>query len=152
MLVVCGFGEAQDDAPTAECAAAAMRQAIRNSAISPEEIACVVAGASGSPSVDEAEERALLEVFGPRLGEIPVCAPKAALGEAMGASGAYGAVVGGLALMRQSAPPTANHDGHSSGPLALSSQAQEIRGEYALVNAFSHDGNATSLILRLWKK
>jgi 3-oxoacyl-[acyl-carrier-protein] synthase II len=148
LLEVCGFGEAQDDAPTAECAAAAMRQAIKNSAISPDQIACVVAGASGSPSVDEAEERALLEVFGPRLGEIPVCAPKAALGEAMGASGAYCAVVGGLALMRQSVPPTANHDDHSSGRLSLSSQAQDIRGEYALVNAFSDDGNATSLILR----
>ncbi len=152
LLEVCGFGEAQDDAPTAECASAAMRQAIKNSAISPEQIACVVAGASGSPSVDEAEERALLQVFGPRLAEIPVCAPKAALGEAMGASGAYGAVVGGLALMRQSVPPTANHDGRSSGPLALSSQAQEIHGEYTLVNAFSHDGNATSLILRLCQK
>jgi 3-oxoacyl-[acyl-carrier-protein] synthase II len=152
LLEVCGFGEAQDDAPTVECAAAAMRQAIRNSAISLEQIACVIAGASGSPSVDDAEERALLDVFGSRLGEIPVCAPKAALGEAMGASGAYAAVVGGLALIRQSVPPTANHGGHSSGPVALSSQAQEIRGEYALVNAFSHDGNATSLILRLWKK
>ena len=147
-LEVCGFGEAQDRAPTAECAAAAMRQAIRNSAISPREIACVVAGANGSLSVDGAEERALLEVFGPSLGEIPVCAPNAALGQAMGASGAYCAVVGGLALMRRSVPPTANHDEHSSGPLALSSQAQQIRGEYALVNAFSDDGNATSLILR----
>jgi 3-oxoacyl-[acyl-carrier-protein] synthase II len=148
LLEVCGFGEAQDDAPTAECAAAAMRQAIKNSAIGPEQIACVIAGASGSPSVDEAEERALLAVFGPRLREIPICAPKAALGEAMGASGAYCALVAGLALIRQSVPPTANHDDQSSGPLALSSQAKEIRGEYALVNAFSHDGNATSLVLR----
>lgn len=147
-LEVCGFGEAQDDAPTAECAAAAMRQAMRNSSISAREIACVVAGANGSLSVDGAEQSALIEVFGPQLGEIPVCAPKAALGEAMGASGAYCAVVGGLALMRQSVPPTANHDEHSSGPLALSSQPQQIRGEYALVNAFSDDGNATSLILR----
>lgn len=151
LLEVCGFGEAQSDAPTAEGAEVAMRQALKNSAISSEQIACVVATAGGSPPGDEAEARALLAVFGSRLQEIPVCAPKAALGEAMGASGAYAALVAGIALMRQNLAPTSNHNGRSSFPLALSSQAQQIQGEYALVNAFSDDGNTTSLVLRLWK-
>jgi 3-oxoacyl-[acyl-carrier-protein] synthase II len=151
LLEVCGFGEAQDSAPTAECAEVAMRQALKNSAIGPEQIACVIATAGGNPAGDEAEARALSAVFGPRLRDIPVCAPKAALGETMGASGALAAVIAGLSLMRQSVPPTANHE-YSSGPLALSSDAQSIQGEYALANAFSHDGNTTSLVLRLWKK
>jgi 3-oxoacyl-[acyl-carrier-protein] synthase II len=149
LLEVCGFGEAQDESPTEECGVAAIRQALRNSAIDPGQIACIVASANGTLCGDEAEARALQTVFGSQLREIPVCAPKAAFGEAMGASGAFCALVAGLALMRQSLPPTANHSG--AGFLALSAQAQQIRGEYALVNAFSYDGNATSLVLRLWK-
>jgi 3-oxoacyl-[acyl-carrier-protein] synthase II len=146
---LCGFGEAQDELPTQECGVAAIRQSLKNSAIHPGQIACIVATANGTLCVDEAEARALETVFGPRLPEIPVCAPKAAFGEAMGASGAFCALAAGLALMRQCLPPTANHTG--AGLLALSADAQPIRGDYALVNAFSYDGNATSLVLRLWK-
>lgn len=149
LLKLCGFGEAQDEFPTQECGAAAIRQSLQNSAIEPAQIACIVATANGTLCVDEAEARALETVFGPVLPQIPVCAPKAAFGEAMGASGAFCALIAGLALMRQSLPPTANHGG--AGLLNLSSQTQPIRGEYALVNAFSYDGNATSLVVRAWK-
>ena len=149
-LEICGFGEAQDNAPTEACVSAAMRQALENSSLHTDQISCVVAAAGGSPAADDAEARALEAVFGPRLQEVRICAPKAAFGEAMGASGAFCAIVAGLALLRQSVPPTANYRG-SSPSLALSSTVREIRDEYALVNASSYDGNAASLVLRLWR-
>src|SRR5579871_1421445 len=88
---ILGFGESQDSQTTAECAAEAMRQALANSQISPDQIACIIAAASGSPTVDDAEARALFAVFND---DVPVCAPKATFGEAMGASGAFSAIVG----------------------------------------------------------
>ena len=93
----------------------------------------------------------LRQVFGERLSTIPVCAPKAAFGECMGVSGALCAVVGGLALEHQCAPPTAGFSGSDSG-LRLSAEAQPVTGEYALINAFGCDGNNASLVIRLWKK
>jgi len=67
----------------------------------------------------------------------------------MGASGAFGAVVAGLALERQLVPPTAKFLSTDTG-LSLSSAAQPFSGDYALVNAFSCDGNNAALIIRRW--
>jgi hypothetical protein len=52
------------------------------------------------------EKRALANVFGGRLSELPVCAPKAATGETLGAAGALGALVSTLALRTRCLPPT----------------------------------------------
>jgi 3-oxoacyl-[acyl-carrier-protein] synthase II len=148
-LELCGFGEAQDERPTEECGVVAIRQSLRNSAIDASQIACIISTANGIRCIDDAEAHALEIAFGPRLAEIPICAPKAAFGEAMGASGAFCALVAGLALTRQCLPPTVNCD--HEGPIAISRQAQQFQGDYALVNAFNYDGNATSLVLRRWK-
>jgi len=91
----------------------------------------------------------LRQVFGSRLAQIPICAPKAAFGEALGASGALCAVTAGLALARRSLPPTAGF--RAAAPdLRLSSDSQEIQGEYALVNCFGCDGNNAALVLKGW--
>jgi 3-oxoacyl-(acyl-carrier-protein) synthase len=96
------------------------------------------------------ESRALNNIFGTHLKDIPVCAPKAALGESMGASGALCATVAGIALRRQEVPPTAGFTSSESS-LSLSAAPQKLNGEYALINAFSCDGNNASLVIRLWK-
>ena len=93
------------------------------------------------------QARALARVFGERLAEIPVCAPKAAVGETLGASGALGAFVAALALSKQCLPPTARFENDEYG-LRLSAGVQELRGTYALVNAFGCDGNHAALLLR----
>jgi len=152
---ICGFGSAQDAHSICgfdvrgEGAAEAMEQALMFSDIAPEQVACIIASASGSRAGDAMEARALDAVFGDRLADIPLCAPKAAFGEAMGASGAMGAVVAGLALQQQQIPPTAGAGARKG--LRISGEAAPIAGEYALVNAFGCDGNNASLVVRLWK-
>lgn len=145
---VCGFGSAQD--PRYDGAAAAITQALQESGIGPDDIGCIIAGANGSLAGDAIEARALHNVFGKRLETIPVSAPKAAIGEAMGASGAFCSVAAGLALQRQEAPPTAGFTGTDLG-LRLSSRPQPFQGEYALIDAFSCDGNNAALVIRLWR-
>ena len=145
---ICGFGSAHNGhGPSG--ASSAIEQALEETGIGAGQIACIISSANGSRTGDEAESRALHAVFNGRLAQIPVCAPKAALGEAMGASGAFGAVVAGLALERQLVPPTAKFLSTDTG-LSLSSAAQPFSGDYALVNAFSCDGNNAALIIRRW--
>ncbi|MEQ1886243.1 MAG: beta-ketoacyl synthase N-terminal-like domain-containing protein [Bryobacteraceae bacterium] len=144
---VLGFGQAQDDTTTAVSGAVAIRNALKNAGIDVSQIGCIIASADGIPALDAAEEQALHEVFGPSLAGIPACAPKAALGETMGPGACFSATAGALALERQSVPPTAGYSG--GGPLRLSAEAQPIQGKYALVNAFSYDGNVMSMVLGL---
>ncbi len=150
-----GFGSAHDAQSIsayhirAEGATLAIEQALDSAGIGPGQVGCIIAAASGSRAGDETEFRALRNVFRSRLADIPICAPKAALGETLGASGAFAALVGGMALARQSVPPTASLAGPPNG-LRLSSSTQPFQGEFALINAFGCDGNNASLVLHLW--
>jgi 3-oxoacyl-[acyl-carrier-protein] synthase II len=156
LFEVCGFGNANDAREVigyradADGATAAIEDAIAETGIGPQDIACIISGANGSRTGDAMEARALSNVFGNRLGSIPVSAPKAAIGEVMGGSGAFCAVTAGLALERGEVPPTAGFTGTDSN-LKLSAQPQSFQGEYALVTAFSCDGNNTALVIRSWK-
>jgi 3-oxoacyl-[acyl-carrier-protein] synthase II len=155
-LEVCGFGAAQDARQIlgynvrAEGATEAVEQALEETGIGPADIGCIIAGANGSRTGDAMEVRALRNIFGARLETIPVSAPKAATGEAMGASGVFCAITAGLALQRQQVPPTAGFK-RSDSDLLLSSQPQPFNGEYALINAFGCDGNNAAMVIRLWK-
>ena len=154
LFEVLGFGGAHDALGLtynrrAEGATAAMEQALEMSALAADAIACIIASANGSPVGDEMEARALRNVFGDRISGIPVCAPKASLGETMGSSGAMAAVIAGLALDKQELPPTAGFSGTDTG-LLLSALPQAFAGEYALINAFSCDGNNAALVIRKW--
>ena len=152
-LEICGFGAAQDAhsitafQPRAHGATAAIHEALRSSGIGPEAIAVIIASAGGGRAGDAMEARALAHVFGSRLAQIPVCAPKASFGEPMGAAGALLALTGALALQRQAAPPTAGFHG-AEWALSLSAEPQPLQGDYALVNCFGCDGNNASLVLK----
>lgn len=155
LLEICGFGAAHDahDIQSyrvkGEGATAAIRQALQAAGVDAGAIGCIVAGASGSRTGDEMETHALRNVFGARLERIPLCAPKAALGETIGAAGALSAVAAGLALANKRLPPTAGFT--SAAPdLRLASTAQAVESDYALVNCFGCDGNNAALVLKYW--
>ncbi len=156
ILEILGFGASHDAASgtgyqmSGKGATLAMERALEYSGIGPDQVACVIASANGNPAGDEMEARALTNVFGAWTSSLPVCAPKAALGECMGGSGALCAIVGGLSLLRHEIPPTAGFTGTDTN-LKLSLQPQKISGEYAMINAFGCDGNNSSLVIRLWK-
>ena len=157
LVEISGFGCAHDAraidrySDQADGAAAAIEQALEDAEVSSEQIACVVCSASGSPRGDEMEAEALRRVFGERLGDVPVTAPKALLGETLGAGGAFAAMVAGIALQRGLLPPTAGSTASASG-LRLSGDSQPIEGRYALVNAFGCDGNNASLVVKQCRK
>ena len=150
---IAGFGCAQDACSThsyhvgADGATEAIQMALESAGIPAAGIACIIASASGSRPGDAMEFHALQHVFGERLEEIPVCAPKAALGDSLGAAGAMAALAGVLALKNQCVPPTSGA-GDSADGIRIAARSQAIRGEYALINAFGCDGNNAALVLR----
>ncbi len=133
--------------PAAGAAVEALSQALELGGLGPESVGFIVSGASGSRGGDHMELDALRTVFGSRLREIPICAPKASFGEALGASGALTSLVAVLALVRGEIPPTPGSE-QAPSDLRLAREPQPIRGEFGLVTAFSCDGNNAALILR----
>jgi 3-oxoacyl-[acyl-carrier-protein] synthase II len=152
---IAGFGSVQDTSAIngfdirGDGASSAVKMALESGGIRADQIGCILSAASGSRAGDEMEAHALKNVFGTALRKIPVCAPKAALGESLGAAGAMAALIGALALRKQCLPPTSGADVRVDG-LRLSSRSQPVNGEFALINAFSCDGNNAALVLRRW--
>lgn len=71
-------------APSSTALTRAIREALDDAGVAPEDVHLVVSGVSGQPALDAAERAAIAEA----LPATAVCAPKARLGETFGASGA----------------------------------------------------------------
>jgi len=113
---VCGAADACDafDAirpePEGRGLALAARAALEGAGVGPEDLALVVAHASGTRDGDLAEARALQGVLAGRAGEVPVTAPMGLLGHTVAASGAFGLAAALLLRAADRAAPTANLD------------------------------------------
>jgi 3-oxoacyl-[acyl-carrier-protein] synthase II len=94
--------------PDGSSAARAMRLALADAGVAPEEIDAVSAHGSGTPLNDRTETAAIKQALGERAWQVPVFSTKSMHGHALGATGAWEAVACCLALREQFVPPTAN--------------------------------------------
>lgn len=130
-------------------AARAMRRALVKAGLTAEAVGHVNAHATGTPSGDPAEARALADVFGARLSTIPVSATKSTTGHLLGAAGAVETVWTALALRDRVVPPTINRE-TPDPTCALDVVAEGARRadfEVALTTAFGFGGHNTVLVL-----
>jgi 3-oxoacyl-[acyl-carrier-protein] synthase II len=94
-----------------EALAAAMRVALKNAGVSPEEVGHINAHGLGTKEVDLAEALAIHDVFGPDLGRrVPVTAPKSLFGNSGAGSGTLELAASLLGLQHGVIPPTINYD------------------------------------------
>ncbi|MFZ0520565.1 MAG: beta-ketoacyl-[acyl-carrier-protein] synthase family protein [Candidatus Acidiferrales bacterium] len=111
---ICGFGMTADahhlTQPTVQGPARAMRGALREADLAPEEIGYINAHGTGTPGNDPVESSAIREVFGAHADKIGVSSTKSLHGHALGAAGALEAVATVLALYHGILPPTANYN------------------------------------------
>ena len=131
-------------------AARSMRLALADAGVGPGEIGAVSAAGSGSVAGDRCEARALAAVFGERAAKLPVTAVKSMLGEALGASAAFQAVVLIEALGRGVLPGIRGLEEPEEGlPLsAAHAAARPLEGAaIGLVHAVGLDGHHASLVL-----
>ncbi|WP_053205571.1 beta-ketoacyl-ACP synthase II [Jiangella muralis] len=96
--------------PTGRGVITAIRKALTDAGLSPDDIAHVNCHATSTPTGDAAESVALNAVFGDRTPSIPVTAPKSMIGHLLGGAGAVESLATVLTLHHGLVPPTANVD------------------------------------------
>jgi len=94
--------------PNGADAAAAMRLALQDAAISPQDVDYINAHGTSTAANDAAETKAIKAVFGDHAYRVPISATKGVTGHTIGAAGGIEAVVCCLTLDRQLIHPTAN--------------------------------------------
>jgi nodulation protein E len=143
---VCGMGMSSDahhlTQPTVEGPARAMRDALREANMAPEEIDYINAHGTGTPGNDPVETKAIRTVFGAHADKIAVSSTKSMHGHALGAAGALEAVATVLALSKGILPPTANYN--ERDPECdldyIPNQPRALRVGAALSNSFAFGG------------
>jgi nodulation protein E len=110
---IVGFGMSADAChvtqPSAEGAARAMRAALRDGGLVPEQVGYVNAHGTATEANDRMETAAIRAVFGKHADTLPVSSTKSMHGHTLGAAGAIEAVATVLALRNGILPPTANY-------------------------------------------
>jgi len=111
---ICGLGMSSDahhlTQPLVEGPARAMRGALKDAGIAPEEIGYINAHGTGTPGNDPVESQAIRKVFGAHADKLAVSSTKSMHGHALGAAGALEAVATVLAMYHGILPPTANYN------------------------------------------
>lgn len=111
---ICGFGMTADahhlTQPAMHGPSRAMKAALREAGLAPEEIGYINAHGTGTPGNDPVESAAIRDTFGAHADKIGVSSTKSLHGHALGAAGALEAVATVLALQRGILPPTANYN------------------------------------------
>ncbi|ORE92724.1 beta-ketoacyl-[acyl-carrier-protein] synthase family protein [Aurantimonas sp. 22II-16-19i] len=153
---ICGVGAVSDAAsltkPTLPGMTRAMRAAIADAGIAPEDIGHVNAHGTATELNDALESQAIRELFGARADDIRVSACKAAIGHCMGAGSAVEAVAAILALRRQEAPCPVDllpPDGVPAPPGAAGGEpVRRMETAAALSNSFAFGGHYAALAVR----
>jgi 3-oxoacyl-[acyl-carrier-protein] synthase II len=156
---IIGYGATSDafhiTAPDSEGrgAAAAIRAALADAGLTPEDIDYVNAHGTSTPLNDRAETVAIKAALGERAATVPVSSTKSAIGHTLGAAGAVEAVATILALRDRIAPPTLGYGEPDEG-LDLDYVPNTARplgaGDHPLVglsNSFGFGGHNAALVL-----
>ncbi len=147
-----GYGASSDGyhitQPTPEGPTRAMRLALKDAQLAPEQIDYVNAHGTGTPWNDRTETEALKTVFGPRAYQIPVVSNKAALGHSIAASGALELIGSILTLRDQVIPPTINY--RVADPECdldyVTAGCRTAEVHYVMSNSFAFGGSNAALI------
>jgi 3-oxoacyl-[acyl-carrier-protein] synthase II len=113
---VIGYGESTDafhmtrPEPDGKVAALAIRRALEDAGIAPEDVDYVNAHGTGTPFNDGSETAALVAALGSRAREIPVSSTKSMIGHLLGGAGAVEGIHTVLALREKRLPPNVNYE------------------------------------------
>jgi 3-oxoacyl-[acyl-carrier-protein] synthase II len=143
------FHVVQSD-PSGAGAARAMRWALDNAHLVPEDIDYISAHATSTQVGDAAEVVAIKAVFGERAYSIPVSSLKSLIGHTIGAAGALEAIACVLSLRDQKVHPTINQEvpDPACDLDCVPNVARAIRVNTILSNSFGLGGQNACLILR----
>jgi 3-oxoacyl-[acyl-carrier-protein] synthase II len=153
---VCGYGLTNDayhmtaPRPDGKQAARAMRNALAEAGVGPQEVGYINAHGSSTPLNDPTETSSIKQVFGEHAHRPAFSGTKGYYGHALGASGAIEAAICALASRRRWIPPTVNLA--SPDPACdlshVPAPGLELEPDYLLSNSFGFGGINAALLFR----
>ncbi|MDO5577306.1 MAG: beta-ketoacyl-[acyl-carrier-protein] synthase family protein [Fibrobacter sp.] len=140
--------------PTGSGGIVAMKRAIQNSGISPDEIDYICAHGTGTKENDKSETLIAKEVLGEKKAmATPMTSIKSMLGHTMGAASAIEAAACALMLKHGVILPTINYA--TPDPDCdmdyVPNKSRSVNLETVISNAYAFAGNTSSLVLRKFK-
>jgi nodulation protein E len=152
---IVGFGMSSDafhiTQPSAEGAARAMRCALSDGGLKPEDIGYINAHGTATQANDATETAAIRKVFGSHGERLAISSTKSMHGHTLGAAGAIEGAATLLALRHGVLPPTANYT--EPDPACdldvIPNKARQIQVECALSNSFAFGGLNAVLAFRV---
>ena len=130
--------------------ARAMRWAIEDAGLAPQEIDYINAHGTSTPLNDATETRAIKEVFGEHAYQLAISSTKSMVGHAMGASGTLEAIACALTLTHSRIAPTINYE--NPDPECdldyVPNQARIQKVNTTLSNSFGLGGQNACLVLK----
>jgi 3-oxoacyl-[acyl-carrier-protein] synthase II len=138
--------------PKGRGAVAAMRRALAEARLAPQDIEYVNAHGTGTFQNDPIETRAIKTVFGAHARRLAVSSTKSQVGHCLGAAGAIEILATVLALRDGFLPPTVNLE--EPDPecdldyVPRQARARELRA--AVSNSYGFGGNNTSVVLKAY--
>ena len=135
--------------PTGASCIRAMRDALADAQVEPEQIDYVNAHASSTQLNDSAETMSIKEALGARAKQIPVSGTKGYHAHPLGATGAIEAALCALALDRQWVPPTINYQNPdpSCDLDVVPNHGRAAELNYVMSNSFGFGGINASIVL-----
>jgi 3-oxoacyl-[acyl-carrier-protein] synthase II len=135
--------------PSGESCIRAMRDALADANVAPEQIDYVNAHASSTQLNDSAETMSIKEVLGERAYKIPVSGTKGYYAHPLGATGAIEAALCALAMENQWVPPTINYA--NADPACdldvVPNHGRAAELNYIMSNSFGFGGINASIVL-----
>jgi 3-oxoacyl-[acyl-carrier-protein] synthase II len=154
---VAGCGASSDahnmviPSPNPAPAIAAMRAALADAHVNPDEVGYINAHATSTPRGDEAEARVLEAVLGDAVRRVPVSSTKSMTGHLLTAAAAVEALACLIAMERGMLPPTINldhPDPECSNLCHVPNHARAHPIRVAVSNSFGFGGSNTCLLLK----
>jgi 3-oxoacyl-[acyl-carrier-protein] synthase II len=130
--------------------ARAMREALEDAELLPNDVACVNAHGTSTGVGDAVEAACLKQVFGERIERLPITANKSMLGHSLGGAAAIEAVLAIEGMRRGIILPTANYlpDPELGYLNIVSEEPRRQAHELTLSNAFGFGGTNCCVVLR----
>jgi 3-oxoacyl-[acyl-carrier-protein] synthase II len=151
-----GYGASSDafhqTRPDSNGEAIAIRKALEDAQVSPDEVDYINAHATSTVLGDITETKAIKKVFGRRANNIPVSSCKSMLGHMLGAAGAVEAAITAISIQRGVITPTINlenPDPKCGLNHVISTMKKNIN--IALSNSFGFGGVNAVLVLRKYR-
>ncbi len=152
---IIGFGSSADAGdivqPSLDGATRAMRGALSDGFVAPEQIAYVNAHGTATAMNDKTECAALRDVFGGHAEALAVSSTKSAHGHCIGAAGAL-EMVATLSALEGIVPPTINYEepDPDCDLNVVPNEAQQRDVPYAMSNSFAFGGLNAVVVVKRW--